>query len=229
MGEPSIECYPISPSLHFAHSGSPGSSSQRSFHSQMSEEKPTIGVLALQGDVPEHVRALERAGARAVPVKTEEALESVDGLVIPGGESTTVGMLLERYSLMEPLRRRIEEGLPVFGTCTGLILMAKEIEGSPQPRIGCMDVAVQRNAYGRQVDSFESDVEVQGLDGEPVRAVFIRAPRVTRTAPEVEVLAETDAGPVLVRQGNLLGATFHPELTQDSRIHTLFVEMTKKS
>src|SRR5262249_45755704 len=113
--------------------------------------KPRVGVLALQGDVPEHLRALERAGAEAVPVKTREALDSVDGLVIPGGESTTVGMLLERFELMEPLRQRVADGMPLFGTCTGLILMAKEIEGSRQPRIGCMDVAVRRNAYGRQV------------------------------------------------------------------------------
>jgi 5'-phosphate synthase pdxT subunit len=195
----------------------------------MPHSKPTIGVLALQGDVVEHVRALERAGARAEAVKTRAALDAVDGLVIPGGESSTVGMLLERFDLMEPLRERIAGGLPVFGTCTGLILLAKDIEGSGQPRIGVMDVAVRRNAYGRQVDSFEVDVEAPSLGPVPVRAVFIRAPRVTRVDPGVEVLAETDSGPVLVRQGSLLGATFHPELTDDLRVHELFVGMTRPS
>jgi len=189
--------------------------------------KPTIGVLALQGDVPEHIKALEEAGANAVPVKTVERLKEVDGLVIPGGESTTVGMLLERFELMEPLRRRVAEGMPLFGTCTGLILMAREIEGSPQPRIGCLDVAVRRNAYGRQVDSFETDVPAPALGEEPLRAVFIRAPQVTRVEPGVEVLAESEAGPILVRQGRMLGATFHPELTGDRRVHSLFVEMSR--
>lgn len=194
----------------------------------MAEEKPTIGVLALQGDVREHIQALERAGAAAVPVKTRAALEAVDGLVIPGGESTTVGMLLERFDLMQPLRDRIAEGLPVFGTCTGLILMAKEIQGSSQPRIGCMDVTVHRNAYGRQVDSFEAEVPAPALGEEPVRAVFIRAPQITHVEPGVEVLADTEAGPILVRQGHLLGATFHPELTDDLRVHRLFIEMTQE-
>ena len=178
--------------------------------------------------MPPHLRALEAAGAEAVPVKTAEALERVDGLVIPGGESSTVGMLLERFGLMEPLRARIRDGMPVFGTCTGLILLAKEIEESRQPRIGTMDVTVRRNAYGRQVDSFEADVPAPALGEVPVRAVFIRAPRVTQVREGVEVLAETEAGAVLVRQGNMLGATFHPELTDDRRIHTLFVEITKQ-
>ena len=194
----------------------------------MADKTPTIGVLALQGDVGAHLRALESVGAVAAPVKTAEELAGVAGLVIPGGESTTVGMLLERFDLMEPLRERIQEGLPVFGTCTGLILMAKEIEGSNQPRIACMDVAVRRNAYGRQVDSFEAPVDAPVVGTEPVQAVFIRAPRVTRVEPNVEVLAETESGPVLVRQGSMLGASFHPELTDDRRIHALFVEMTRK-
>lgn len=194
----------------------------------MSSEKPTIGVLALQGDVREHIHSLEAAGATALPVKTEAVLREVDSLVIPGGESTTVGMLLERFGLMEPLRERIDAGMPVFGTCTGLILLAKEIEGSQQPRIGRMDIAVRRNAYGRQVDSFESDISIEAVGTDPVRAVFIRAPKVTETQKGVEVLACTEDGPVLVRQGNLLGATFHPELTTDSRIHQLFVEMSRK-
>lgn len=195
----------------------------------MAQEKPTIGVLALQGDVREHVQALQAAGAHTTTVRTREGLEAVDGLVIPGGESTTVGMLLERYDLMEPLRRRIAEGLPVFGTCTGMILLAREIEGSPQPRIGCMDISVRRNAYGRQVDSFETEVTVPVVGEAPVPAVFIRAPQVTHAGPEVETLAETDAGPVLVRQGKLLAASFHPELTEDRRIHELFIRMTAES
>jgi pyridoxal 5'-phosphate synthase pdxT subunit len=190
--------------------------------------EPNIGVLALQGDVREHLAALESCGARAVKVRTVEELKEVDGLIIPGGESSTVGMLLERYGVMEPLRERIEAGLPVFGTCTGLILMAKEIEGSGQPRIGCMDVAVQRNAYGRQVDSFETSVEALALGIEPLRAVFIRAPKISRTGPEVEVLAETEGGPILVRQNHLLAASFHPELTADRRVHRLFIEMTQE-
>ena len=193
------------------------------------ETRPIIGVLALQGNVPEHLRALEEAGAQPVPVKTREALAEVDGLVIPGGESTTVCMLLERFDLMEPLRERIAAGMPVLGTCTGLILMAKQIEGSGQPRIGCMEVTVRRNAYGRQVDSFEADIPTPEMGEGPLRGVFIRAPKITAVEPGVEVLAETEEGPVLVRQGNLLGATFHPELTEDRRIHVMFVEMTKKS
>jgi 5'-phosphate synthase pdxT subunit len=197
--------------------------------SKSGEEGPcTIGVLALQGDVREHVSAVEECGAHAVTVRTVEQLDAVDGLIIPGGESSTVGMLLERYDLIEPLRARIEAGMTVFGTCTGLILMAREIEGSRQPRIGCMDVAVQRNAYGRQVDSFETSVEAPALGKESVPAVFIRAPQISRTGPEVEVLAETEAGPVLVRQNHLLGASFHPELTDDLRVHRLFIEMTRK-
>lgn len=194
----------------------------------MAEEKPTIGVLALQGDVREHVRALERAGAEAVPVKTRTALEAVDGLIIPGGESSTVGMLLERFDLMQPLQDRVTEGMPLFGTCTGLILMAKEIQGSAQPRIGCMDVSVHRNAYGRQIDSFEAEVPVPALGDEPVRAVFIRAPQITHVEPGVEVLADTESGPILVRQGHLLGATFHPELTDDLRVHQLFIRMIQE-
>jgi 5'-phosphate synthase pdxT subunit len=182
----------------------------------------------LQGDVPEHLRALESAGANALAVKTRAQLEGVDDLVIPGGESTTVGMLLERFELMAVLRERVAAGMPLFGTCAGLILMAREIEGSAQPRVGCMDVAVKRNAYGRQVDSFEAEVAVPETGPEPVRGVFIRAPQITRVDPGVEVLAANETGPVLVRQGKLLAATFHPELAGDSRIHALFVRMARR-
>jgi 5'-phosphate synthase pdxT subunit len=162
-------------------------------------------------------------------VKTRERLASVDGLVIPGGESTTIGMLLERFDLMEPLRERIDAGMPVFGTCAGLILMAREISGSEQPRIGSMDVVVERNAYGRQVDSFETQITSAVLGEEPLPTVFIRAPQIAKVGVGVDVLAETEAGPVLVQQDRQLAATFHPELTADSRIHTYFVSMAREA
>jgi pyridoxal 5'-phosphate synthase pdxT subunit len=187
-----------------------------------------VGVLGLQGDLREHARALEDSGATAVVVKTPEQLASVDALVLPGGESTTIGKLLDRFDLLEPLRERAASGMPLYGTCAGLILMASEIEG-PQDaphRLGLMDVAVRRNAYGRQVDSFETDLDVTGLD-EPYRAVFIRAPVVERSGDGVEVLASVDGKPVLVRQGRMLGSTFHPEMTGDNRVHALFVDMVR--
>jgi 5'-phosphate synthase pdxT subunit len=187
----------------------------------------TIGVLALQGDVREHMAAIRAAGATAVSVRTREELAAVDGLIIPGGESTTVGKLLERFGLMEPVRAMARGGTPLFGTCTGMILLAREIEGSDQPCVGAMHMAVRRNAFGRQVDSFEADLPIAGLAGGPVRAVFIRAPFITHRDPDVEVLAEVDGHPVLVRQGTLLAAAFHPELTDDVRVHQLFVEMVK--
>jgi len=186
--------------------------------------KRRVGVLALQGDVPEHLRAAEQAGAEAVPVRRVSELQEVDALVIPGGESTTIGKLLERYDLMEPIRQRARGGMPILGTCTGLILLAREIEGSEQPRLGLLDVTVRRNAYGRQVDSFETEVNAPALGPEPVRAVFIRAPIVTRTGPEVEVLAEAGGHPILVRQGGLIGAAFHPEMAGEDRVHRLLLQ-----
>jgi 5'-phosphate synthase pdxT subunit len=183
-----------------------------------------VGVLALQGDVPEHIRTVEQAGARAMPVRNRAALDEVDALIIPGGESTTVGKLLVRYSLLEPIRERAAGGMPILGTCTGLILLAREIEGSDQPRLGLLDVAVRRNAYGRQLDSFETDIQAPLLGPEPLRAVFIRAPLLTRIGPEVEVLAEADGHPILVRQGGLIGAAFHPELAGEDRVHRLLLD-----
>ena len=186
-------------------------------------------MLGLQGDFREHARALERSGATAVVVKTPEALAGVDALVMPGGESTTIGKLLDRFELLEPLRGRAAAGMPLYGTCAGLILMAKDIEG-PQDaphRLGVMDVAVRRNAYGRQVDSFETDLDVDGLD-EPFRAVFIRAPVIERAGDSVEVLARVDGKPVLVRQGRMLASTFHPEMTGDDRVHEIFVGMVRE-
>jgi 5'-phosphate synthase pdxT subunit len=187
-----------------------------------------IGVLALQGDVQEHLDAVRRAGAEAVPVKTREELEQVDGLIIPGGESTTVGKLLERFELMPLVRDLPDANKPIFGTCTGMILLAKTIEASTQPRIGVMDITVRRNAFGRQIDSFEEDLTVDGIDG-PVRAVFIRAPYITDIRPGVEILAEVDGHPVMVREGNLLATAFHPELTDDVRVHKLFIAMVEQA
>jgi 5'-phosphate synthase pdxT subunit len=190
-----------------------------------------IGVLALQGDVREHIEAVRKAGAEAVPVKTREEIERVDGLIIPGGESTTVGKLLDRFGLMDAVRRMPAECKPIFGTCTGMILLAKEVENSAvhQPRLCLMDVTVRRNAFGRQVDSFEEDVPVEGIDGGPVRAVFIRAPFVSEVRAGVEVLAEFDGHPILVREGDMLAAAFHPELTDDVRVHKLFIDMVRNA
>lgn len=182
------------------------------------------GIVALQGDVREHARALEAAGATPVIVRYPEQIASVDALVLPGGESTTIGKLLDRFDLLDPLRERAAKGLPVYGTCAGMILMARDVVG-PQAaphRVGVMDIAVRRNAYGRQLDSFEAELEVKGLDG-PFRAVFIRAPVVERVGGEVEVLASCGEEPVLVRQGNLWASSFHPEMTGDARVHELFV------
>ena len=186
-----------------------------------------IGVLALQGDVREHIEAIRRAGGEAVPVKTREEIAQVDGLIIPGGESTTVGKLLDRFQLMDVVREMPGLGKPIFGTCTGMILLAKNIEESAQPRLGLLDVTVRRNAFGRQIDSFEEDLPVTGVPGGPVRAVFIRAPYITGIDAGVEVLAEHDGHPVMVREGHLLAAAFHPELTDDPRIHRLFLDMVE--
>ena len=185
-----------------------------------------IGVLGLQGDVREHERALQAAGADPVIVKLPHQLGDVDALVIPGGESTTIGKLLERFELLEPLRERAVSGLPLYGTCAGAILMARDIRGGQEvpQRVPVLDIGIRRNAYGRQVDSFEADLVVKDLS-EPFRAVFIRAPVIEETGAAVEVLAEVDGHPVLVRQGRLLASTFHPEMTDDTRIHRLFVEM----
>ena len=170
-----------------------------------------VGVLGLQGDFREHTRALEDAGAAAVVVRRPEELADVDGLVLPGGESTTIGKLLDRFGLLGPIAERARAGMPLYGTCAGMILMANEIagpQGAPH-RLGVMDVTVRRNGYGRQVDSFESDLVVKGLDA-PYRAVFIRAPVVERAGDDVEVLATVDDRPVLVRQGSSIASTVHP-------------------
>lgn len=182
-----------------------------------------IGVLSLQGAVREHLTAVRDLGADAVEVKLPEQLDGLDGLILPGGESTAIGLLLGAYGFWEPLRR----GLPIFGTCAGLILLAQRIRGSDQPRLGLMDIEVERNGFGRQVHSFEADLEVPRLGPEPVTGVFIRAPYVTETGPGVEVLAQVQDRVVLVRQGRYLGAAFHPELTPDRRVHRYFLELVE--
>lgn len=185
-----------------------------------------VGVLGLQGDVAEHLGALESAGATAMVVRTLTELESVDALVMPGGESTTIGKLLRRFELHAPLRQRVASGMPLFGTCAGLILMAIGIdgdEGAPD-RLSVMDVTVQRNAYGRQVASFETEIEVDGVS-EPVGAAFIRAPAVTRTGDDVRILATHGGMPVVVRQAGMLGATFHPEVSGSDGLHRYFLTM----
>ena len=196
---------------------------------------PTIGVFALQGDVREHLRVLDSLGARAIGVRRLGELERCDGMVVPGGESTTMFKLARTFDLFEPIRQRIKEGFPAFGTCAGMIMLADRIEDGTQDQetLGGLDITVRRNAFGRQLDSFEGDLDFVGLDG-PLHAVFIRAPWVEDAGPDVEVLARVTSGPaagriVAVRQGSLLATSFHPELTGDSRVHGLFVRMVKEA
>jgi pyridoxal 5'-phosphate synthase pdxT subunit len=188
-----------------------------------------VGVLALQGDIREHLAALRDAGADAVSVRRAGELETVDGLVIPGGESTTMSHLLRDLDLLEPLRKRLADGLPAYGTCAGMILLASEIlnagtVGREAVPLGSLDITVRRNAFGRQFDSFESDVRFSGFD-DPVRGVFIRAPWVERVGAAVQVLARAAGHAVAVRQGQVLATAFHPEMTGDGRIHRLFVDI----
>jgi 5'-phosphate synthase pdxT subunit len=190
---------------------------------------PTVGVFALQGDVREHLRVLEELGVDAIGVRRPTELARCDALVLPGGESTTMSKLARTFELLEPLRDRIKTGMPTFGTCAGMILLADRIrDGSTgQETLGGLDITVRRNAFGRQVDSFETDLDVEGLD-DPVHAVFIRAPWVEEAGPAVEVLARVDSGPaqgrvVAVRQGPLMATSFHPEMGGDTRLHRLFL------
>ena len=193
--------------------------------------RPPAGVLALQGDVAEHVRALRAAGAEPVAVRRPEELDRVEGLIIPGGESTTIWKLIDIFELAEPLRKRIADGMPVFGSCAGMIMLADRLPdpASGQQTLGGIDMTVRRNAFGRQVDSFERDLDIAGVAGGPYRAVFIRAPWVEDVGTGVEVLA-TEPGTsriVAVRQGRALATSFHPELTPDWRIHEMFVDMMR--
>nr|WP_193318575.1 pyridoxal 5'-phosphate synthase glutaminase subunit PdxT [Nonomuraea phyllanthi] len=190
---------------------------------------PTIGVLALQGDVREHVRMLQEAGASATAVRRPAELDAVDGLVIPGGESTTMWKLADTFDMLQPLRMRVKEGMPAYGSCAGMIMLADRIEDgiAGQQTVGGIDMVVRRNAFGRQVDSFESDLD---FAGQRVHAVFIRAPWVESVGDDVEVLGRTEAGDriVAVRQGPLLATSFHPELTGDARVHRYFVDMVRE-
>ncbi len=188
----------------------------------------TIGVLALQGDFREHVAMLRSMSVEASEVRTREDLEDIEALVIPGGESTTIGKLADRYGLIGPIRERCSKGMPAFGTCAGMIFLATSTVSGHQPQLGVLDVVVERNAFGRQIDSFAADLDVLGLDS-PMRAVFIRAPWIEKVGSGVEVLASvTDPGgeehPVLVRQGRILASSFHPELTGDTRLHRALVD-----
>lgn len=186
----------------------------------------TIGVLALQGAFRAHIQAIQELDGEAVEVRTPAELADVDALIMPGGESTTMSMLLESSGLFDPVAARLIEGMPAFGTCAGLILLAAEIEdGRPDQRsFGALDISVLRNGYGRQIESFETELDVAGLDA-PMPAVFIRAPRISRVGDTVEVLATNDMDePAIVRSGTVLGAAFHPELSSDRRLHRLFVE-----
>jgi 5'-phosphate synthase pdxT subunit len=184
-----------------------------------------VGVLALQGAFARHIRAVERLGAGARELRVPAELDDVDALILPGGESTTMSKLLESQRLFEPIAERLRGGMPVFGTCAGMILLAAEVlDGRADQRsFGAIDLIARRNAYGRQVDSFETDLDVEGLDG-PFHAVFIRAPGVERVGPDVQVLARVDDAPVLCASGSVMVASFHPELTDDLRLHELFLQ-----
>ncbi|ACX62387.1 pyridoxal 5'-phosphate synthase glutaminase subunit PdxT [Paenibacillus sp. FSL H8-0457] len=185
-----------------------------------------VGVLALQGAVAEHIRSITLAGAEGVPIKKVEQLDDIDGLIIPGGESTTIGKLMRKYDFMDAIRQFSAQGKPIFGTCAGLIVLAERIQGDEEAHLKLMDITVARNAFGRQRESFETDLPVKGID-ETVRAVFIRAPLILEVGPGVEVLSTYKDEIVTARQGHLLAASYHPELTDDFRLHQYFVEMVR--
>jgi pyridoxal 5'-phosphate synthase pdxT subunit len=188
-----------------------------------------IGVLALQGDVDEHVAKMRQAGAEPIAVKTRDDLARVDALIVPGGESTTVMKLLERFELAQPIVERVRSGMPFWGTCMGMIVAAHDVADFDQPTLDVMDVTVRRNAFGRQNESAEVDLPIPVLGSRPFPAIFIRAPWVERLGPTVELLAERGGHGVMIRQGNVLGTSFHPELTSDPRVHGYFLEMVRKA
>ena len=202
----------------------------------MTGPAPTIGVLALQGDVAEHLSHLEAVGARAVPVRRRSELDAVDGLVLPGGESTAMSRLMDVHEMYEPVAERISDGMPVYGSCAGMILLASDVLDTRADAtwFSAIDMTVRRNAFGRQVDSFEADLVVDALGGDPVRTVFIRAPWVESVGSDVQVLAEVRASDgrdhvVAVRQGNALATSFHPEVTDDVRVHRYFLDMVRQT
>ncbi|HEX8932237.1 MAG TPA: pyridoxal 5'-phosphate synthase glutaminase subunit PdxT [Patescibacteria group bacterium] len=183
-----------------------------------------IGVLALQGDFLEHIKTLQKIGVTAKEVRLPKDLENIDGIIFPGGESTTMANLLDVFKLREPLKAKIQEGLPVWGTCAGMILLAKKlVQDRPEP-LGLMDITVSRNAFGRQIDSFETELVIKGIEGKPMHTTFIRAPQITKVGKDVEVLSKLDDGTIVaVREKNMLVSSFHPELTMDIRLHKYFV------
>jgi pyridoxal 5'-phosphate synthase pdxT subunit len=187
-----------------------------------------VGVLGLQGAVREHVRSVENCGAEAVIIKRKEQLDEVDGLILPGGESTAIRRLIDKYDFMDSLKQFAQSGKPMFGTCAGLILLAKHLNGYDEPHIGVMDVLVERNSFGRQVDSFEAKLDIAGV-AEDFEAVFIRAPHIVQAGENVEVLAKYDGRIVAAREGQYLGCSFHPELTDDDRITAYFINMIKEA
>ena len=185
--------------------------------------------MGLQGDFAEHLRILREMGVDAVDVRRPEQLDDVDALIIPGGESTTIGKLAKQYDIVPKLKERVGMGMPVWGTCAGAIFLAKDVPGHPHPIAGLMDISVERNAFGRQLDSFEADLDVKGIPGQPYHAVFIRAPKITPAGKDVETLATLDDGTVVAaRQGSLLATSFHPELTRDDRFHRSFLSLGKR-
>jgi pyridoxal 5'-phosphate synthase pdxT subunit len=190
---------------------------------------PVVGVLALQGDVVEHLLALERCGARAFAVKTQDDLDAVDALIVPGGESTTVMRLLDRSQMAEPIASRVRAGMPFWGTCMGMIVASHDIVGRPQPTLDLIDITVRRNAFGRQSESAETALEIPALGTPRFPAIFIRAPWIERTGPDVEVLAEVEGHPVFVQAGCVMATSFHPELTNDDRVHRHFLSLAERA
>uniref|UniRef100_A0A7C4Y3Q6 Pyridoxal 5'-phosphate synthase subunit PdxT n=1 Tax=Caldisericum exile TaxID=693075 RepID=A0A7C4Y3Q6_9BACT len=186
-----------------------------------------IGVLALQGAVSEHINMIKSLGVEAIPVKTADEISSVDGLIIPGGESTTMGRLITKFELENVIKERISEGMPVYGTCAGMILLAKRIKNYDQFNLGMLDITIVRNAFGRQVNSMEVDLSVKGFDM-PFHAIFIRAPVAVELGSDVEALAVLDEGTVFLRENNIFASSFHPELGNDPRIHRMFIESVEK-
>lgn len=187
-----------------------------------------IGVLALQGAVAEHIKSIELAGGQGVAIKRTEQLADVDGLIIPGGESTTIGKLMRKYDFIDAIRDFSESGKPVFGTCAGLIVLAERLEGAEEPHLRLMNMTVARNAFGRQRESFETDLDVKGIET-PLRAVFIRAPLIKEVGDNVDVLSTYNGEIVTARQGNLLASSYHPELTDDYRLHSYFIDMARQA
>ncbi len=206
--------------------GSPGTMKQDT-PTPASSATQLIGVVSYQGDFQRHIAMLSGLGVATREVRSSEDLVGVHGVVLPGGESTTIGMLMERFGVAEALKKRAGEGMPVFGTCAGVILLAEEILNSTQPRLGLLPVSVERNAYGRQTESFEAQLNSPIFGSAALEGVFIRAPRIRKWSSEVDVLAHFEQDPILIRYGSILGATFHPELTQDTRIHRYFLDMVK--